>query len=44
VISLLVPAPFSIIAFFSIVAIMVFIPIIYSYRIFRDETRETDQT
>jgi len=44
VISLLVPTPFSIIAFFSIVAIMVFIPIIYSYRIFRDETRETDQS
>jgi uncharacterized membrane protein len=43
IVSLLVPSPWSIIVFFSIMSVMVVIPIIYSYRIFKNEIRETDQ-
>ena len=43
ILSLIFPAPWSIIIFFTIMTIIVIIPIIYSYRIFKNETRETGQ-
>ena len=43
ILSLIIPSPFSIIVFFVILAVLVIIPIVYSYRIFKNEFRESDQ-
>jgi len=42
ILSLIIPSPFSIIIFFTILIIMIIIPVIYSYHIFKSEIRETD--
>ena len=44
ILSLIIPSPFSIIVFFVIMSVLVIIPIVYSYRIFKNEFRETDQS
>lgn len=44
ILSLIIPSPFSIIVFFLILSVLVIIPIVYSYRIFKNEFRESDQS
>jgi uncharacterized membrane protein len=43
ILSLIIPSPFSIIIFFTILIFLILIPVIYSYRIFKSEIRETGQ-